>query len=152
MTRINLGVAPYELCDQHLIAEYRELPRVRHVLMDRVYAGKATADDIPQKFCLGTGHVLYFINRGKFLKRRFFALLQEMRLRGFATNFETWQGFPEQFCLDCGRTDDYFRGREMVRARICERLITMKREPTWTKCSNPWWTVTAMGERHAEVS
>jgi len=28
MTRINIGILPHDLTDQHLLAEFRELPRI----------------------------------------------------------------------------------------------------------------------------
>ena len=48
MTRINL-VKVEELSDQHLIAEYRELPRC--------LKQKVNLKDAPDRYTLGKGHV-----------------------------------------------------------------------------------------------
>lgn len=54
MTRINL-VEPRYLTDEHLLAEYRELPRV-FTYVDR----HGIAEDRPESYKLGKGHVKFF--------------------------------------------------------------------------------------------
>ena len=73
MTRINL-VPPSELHDKHLLAEYRELPRV--------FKLARPCDDIPEKYCLGTGHVKFFYNKLEFLYKRQCQLCEEMKRQG----------------------------------------------------------------------
>ena len=79
MTRINL-LDPSLLTDQHLIAEYRELPRV-FTLALKAY-GK------PSNYVLGPGHVKFFYDKLKFLEQRQTALIQECKNRGFNISFE----------------------------------------------------------------
>lgn len=83
MTRINL-VPVSELSDQHLIAEYRELPRVFS------YA-KTLKDFKPVKgsYRLGTGHVKFFVDKLHFLNDRYAALHAEMNNRGFKTSYSS---------------------------------------------------------------
>ena len=60
MTRINVGICEEELCDQHLVAEYRELPRL---------FGHIPKGPIPGCFTLGRGHVNYCSQFQGFLKK-----------------------------------------------------------------------------------
>ena len=87
MTRINL-IPPQELMDLHLLAEYRELPRVFPLVEAAQEKGLTPQDiKIPQTFCLGTGHVLFFYNKLIFLMNRQRSLVEEMLRRGYAPNF-----------------------------------------------------------------
>ena len=54
MTRINL-VPPAELCDQHLLAEHRELTRIPNA----VAKGKYHLKGQPTEYKLGEGHVRF---------------------------------------------------------------------------------------------
>lgn len=76
MTRINC-IPPEELSRQHLLAEYRELPRLRHA------TAEAAADKLPVSYRLGTGHCKFFYNKGLYLIRRHAALIKEMLARGY---------------------------------------------------------------------
>ena len=67
MTRINVGIQPVELTDQHLIAEHREIKRIPNC----VAKGKYNMEGIPDKFKLGTGHVKFFYNKLLYLKFRY---------------------------------------------------------------------------------
>lgn len=56
MTRINL-VDPVILSDKHLMAEYRELPRIFTAVTKLVDKNIRPHDvDIPEKYVLGKGH------------------------------------------------------------------------------------------------
>jgi deoxyribonuclease (pyrimidine dimer) len=81
MTRINV-IDPKYLTDQHLMAEYRELPMVMSSLR-RSLASKTGLKKIPEQYTLNTGHVSFFYPRGKFLKKRYEAIVQELRARGY---------------------------------------------------------------------
>ena len=80
MTRINV-VPPATLSRQHLIAEYRELPRVFSLARKRYKAGQYYGG--PDLYTLGTGHVLFFTTRLLFCLIRYQQLVDEMRLRGY---------------------------------------------------------------------
>jgi deoxyribonuclease (pyrimidine dimer) len=79
MTRINL-IPPQDLHDKHLLAEYRELPRI--------FKLARVAPDAPQTYTLGKGHVTFFYDKLKFLYKRQVALVKEMRSRGFTCNYD----------------------------------------------------------------
>lgn len=81
MTRINV-VDPQYLTDQHLMAEYRELPMVIGSLKRSLRSAKGV-HSIPENYTLNGGHVKFFYNKGKFLKRRYTALVAELVARGY---------------------------------------------------------------------
>lgn len=77
MTRINC-VSPSELVDKHLLAEYRELPRV-FALARAPRSGEA----FPSEYTLGRGHVTFFYDKLGYLANRHSQLVKEMLRRGF---------------------------------------------------------------------
>lgn len=87
MTRINV-VPPAELSGPHLVAEYRELPRIFGLVQKAAARGERPDDRRnPPAYVLGPGHVRFFYPRLDFLARRFAALVEEMRRRGYAPSF-----------------------------------------------------------------
>lgn len=75
MTRINV-VSPDVLTDQHLLAEWRELPRVLKY---------ATGEPAPAgPYRLGAGHVLFFRDKTGWLAARHAALTAELLSRGYS--------------------------------------------------------------------
>lgn len=77
MVRINL-INPKKLADQHLIAEYNE------ILMLLGYVEKyPSIKNIPKKYVLGKGHIIFFKNKLKYIKKRFESIKKEMKKRGF---------------------------------------------------------------------
>jgi deoxyribonuclease (pyrimidine dimer) len=71
MTRINT-IDPSDLLDQHLFAEYREITRISSLARPLVSYGT---------YCMGTGHMKFFYNKGAFLAKRLQALQVEMDKR-----------------------------------------------------------------------
>ncbi len=83
MTRINL-TPPETLDPRHLVAEYRELPRVFALIRadDAKRAlGLCTPDPGPH-YVLGAGHVRFFYDKALWLLTRQRSLIAEMRRRG----------------------------------------------------------------------
>lgn len=119
MTRINL-VPPAELCDQHLLAEHRELTRIPNV----VAKGKFSLEGQPAHYKLGTGHVKFFFDKMQFLKHRYEALHDECLSRGFNVkniwpesgleNPELWKDYePTETAL--------LENRERIKIRMPEK-------------------------------
>lgn len=84
MTRINV-VTPQSLTDQHLMAEYRELTMV-HASLRRSLKTKTVREvlsKIPKAYTLNTGHVTFFYDKLVFLRRRYEALIDELKTRGY---------------------------------------------------------------------
>lgn len=88
MTRINV-VPVGELCDQHLLAEHRELTRIPNGIADGKYLDKSK---IPDFYTVrtennpdgGKGHMYFFANKLMYLKKRYLLLCRELRERGFS--------------------------------------------------------------------
>lgn len=144
MTRINLGVGAHELCDQHLLAEYRELPRIRGLLFQTIERGSPLRSRIPSTFSLGKGHMLFFLNKGAFLQKRWEGLVRELRLRGVSLSFMTWRDYPsvydDIFLLHDIGPEEQARGRTILLPRLVGRLLTARKPPTWKLREPPsWW-------------
>lgn len=77
MTRINV-IEPAELTDQHLLAEYRELPRIFAL------ARPLRPREVVPTYRLGAGHVRFFYPLTGWLSRRQAALIAECKRRGFS--------------------------------------------------------------------
>lgn len=130
MTRINL-IPVQELSDQHLIAEYRELPRV--------CKQKINIDDASDKYLLGKGHVKWCRKHLVFVLNRYYLLCSEMRYRGFTVNYEYDElldylfknPVAEEFLWkDYEPTEDDIT---LSRNRIISKI---KMKPNWYKWTN----------------
>ena len=134
MTRINLGVDPRELCDQHLHAEYRELPRIYPLAL----RFDPNADTTPQQFRLGEGHMRFFIPYGGTLRVRWQRVCNEKRYRGFQNKL-SWRPFPTELC-GLVPLEEIDRAIPLIRERIQQRIQEgHPEEPRWTKRESPDW-------------
>lgn len=116
MTRINL-VPPAELCDQHLLAEHRELTRIPNA----VAKGKFSLKGQPADYKLGEGHVRFFFNKLTFLKKRYDALHEECLARGFKVQYFWAEALPQDpsLWLDYEPTETaLFANRERIELRM----------------------------------
>lgn len=125
MTRLNVLPAE-ELNRQMLFAEIRELPRV-FTLVKNAQAKGANKWSIrkvqPSEYTLGTGHVLYFYTRLKFLADRYEVLCDEWRSRGYNVNQVSRSDLLNGLHNDW--MDDYIPTPEALkinRERITKRL------------------------------
>lgn len=76
MTRINT-IPPQHLLDQHLFAEWRELPRVMAI------ARPLRPREAPDAYALGRGHLKFFYGLTGYLSARHAQLTSEVVARGF---------------------------------------------------------------------
>jgi len=89
VTRINcvpVGI----LHGEHLVAEYRELPRAFGLVRAAIARGenaKSVRERAPATYTLGTGHVLFFLVRLGYLAVRQDAIVREMLARGYKPQF-----------------------------------------------------------------
>ncbi|MGV3653671.1 MAG: pyrimidine dimer DNA glycosylase/endonuclease V [Noviherbaspirillum sp.] len=119
MTRINC-VPVQELSGPHLVAEYRELPRVFALARKASMRGTFVQ---PAAYTLGKGHLLFFYTRLGYLAKRHAALIREMQRRGYRPSFQGVERhhFPE---IPDAYWDDWDPPEEAVhlnRQRIAER-------------------------------
>ncbi|MDD4877968.1 MAG: pyrimidine dimer DNA glycosylase/endonuclease V [Candidatus Nanoarchaeia archaeon] len=76
MVRVNI-ISPKLLSDQHLLAEHLE------IIMLISYARKNPPAEIPARYCLGKGHIIFFKNKIRYLQKRHLEIQKEMKNRGF---------------------------------------------------------------------
>jgi len=119
MTRINAGIPPERLTNQHLIAEHREIKRVPNCIAK----GRYNLAGQPAEFTLGTGHVKFFYSRCGYLLTRYQQLHAECLRRGFAVQDYSgaWQGVPDALMGEYHPTPQAVK---LIEARINERLAS----------------------------
>lgn len=134
MTRINV-IDPTQLTDQHLMAEYRELPMVMGSLK-RTKASKAgwQFNKVPPHYTLNKGHVYFFTNKKQFLFERFNALIIELRHRGYKISpadrnidWNVFDGIPQVEWVPTHSCKEI--NAERIRTRISEK-------PDWYRWTN----------------
>lgn len=123
MTRINC-IPPEELTPAHLVAEYRELPRIFGLVRAAIARGEKPGDPRnPTAYRLGAGHVRFFYPRLGWLLARQIALVAEMRARGYAPSFDRPEVLVEGVGPDwMGHWQPTPEALAENRARIAERL------------------------------
>lgn len=83
MTRINT-IPPSLLTDQHLMAEYREMPMVNASLARTLRSKRGLQiNRIPRHYTLNSGHVMFHYNKGLYLFNRFTAIVEELNNRHY---------------------------------------------------------------------
>jgi len=117
MTRINCGIPPSELHDKHLLAEHREIKRIPNMIK----SGKAKLDNIPEKFCLGKGHVKFFYNKLQYLTNRYHLIYLQCLKRGFNVTYygDAFKDLPIELMNNYRPT---LTDKMIVRQRIKLRL------------------------------
>lgn len=133
MTRINL-VPVEELSDQHLMAEYRELPRI----IKAVIGKKIHTNNLPQSFCLGKGHVKFFTNKLNFLLRRYELLYQELIFREYNLSSQNTTGSLREMLENSGYSPeiDYVFTEEEInisKQRLIEKFLLRPNWYRWSK-------------------
>jgi len=133
MTRINTCI-PKALTDQHLLGEYNEIRRPVNLAVRRYEKyGKDAFKNLPQKYQLGGGHVLFFYDKLQYLHKRFDAICDEMRARGFSVN----TGFdrdrvPDYLYNDWEPTQESI---DILKSRLKEKIESTK--PFWRYYRKP---------------
>lgn len=124
--RCNVGIDPFFLTDQHLVAEYREITMVYGNLKLNKFQIKNT---IPSSFTLNEGHMNFFKDKLLYLVKRHKALIEEMRARGFQTNLShpNIDYVPRTLKNDWTPSED---DSKIIKQRIIEKI---KMKPTFYK-------------------
>lgn len=137
MTRINL-LPVVELSDQHLMAEYRELPRI----VNAVICGRLSGARAPKKYVLGVGHVKFFADKIDFLYTRYIKIWDELVYRGFTLNPDF---APENMgkkikSSNCDISNNYKFSEDDIllsRNRIIEKISQKPEFYKWTRRQIP---------------
>ena len=134
MTRINV-IPVYELSDQHLLAEYRELPRV--------IKQKLKLDDSVDRYHLGCGHMKWARKHWKFTLNRYYELFSEMLYRGFYPKYTPAE--LEQYAVELNEVNpdaNYIVDQidiNLNRERIISKYKLHPEHYTWTNRTKPNW-------------
>jgi len=117
MSRVNIGINPKYLADQHLIAEHVEITMITGGLRRHNYQIKSI---IPSGFCLGKGHINFFKNKILYLKNRLDEVKKEMISRGFKVSCNiNLNEFPVTLC---NNWQPVILDSNIIRRRIAEKL------------------------------
>jgi len=125
MTRVNL-VPVGELANQHAMAEWREIKMIPKALARslKTQSHEKVLKKIPKEFTLNTGHVMFFYDKGTYLRRRYDQLTKELLARGY--NINIYAEFdPEDIMSDPAWNGDYApddRALTIIRERIAEKI------------------------------
>lgn len=130
MTRINC-IPVEELSDQHLFAEFRELPRIRHM------HPRNTEPTISCEYVLGKGHVMFFLDKGLWLEKRHKELYDELvkRYQRSDKNFETvipllsLDHWEEKYMNDWQPNEKEI---DINVERVLDRILNGKINHTWS--------------------
>lgn len=121
--RFNIGIDPRMLTDEQLYAESREL-KFLPAYFKRY--GMSAIERVPERFCLGKGHILFFAYKPSYSLRRYRMVLQECWKRGIAAEDESWR-----WDVYGDMRDDYhdegWEG-EVIRQRIIEKIRISPKE------------------------
>lgn len=131
MARVNVGVNPMYLADQHLIAESVEITMIVGSLRVNDYQIKGFK---PEKYGLGKGHINFFKDKLIYLALRLYEVNKEMKRRGFkpGTDPDLIMKNPEEFLNDWAPE---LEDSMIVRRRIIEKMIK-KPVGFWRFCRN----------------
>lgn len=132
MTRINSAIKVSMLTDEHLLAEHREIKRLPSVYLKRKES-KIGLTDLPKHFTLGTGHVLFFIDKPEFTFGRYLDIYNECTHRGFnVENYSSnWNVYKSEYNNPI--SNNYTPSNQeynLLIERITERLLGSKK-PYW---------------------
>lgn len=120
MTRINSAIPVRNLTDEHLLAEHREIKRLPASFLKSYESGALKR--VPEKFCLGKGHVTFFLDKARFTLERYRLIHEECLRRGF--NVPDYSGNWARISLEsCWKS--YFPTEEehaLLIDRISERI------------------------------
>ena len=120
MTRINVGVKPEELMNQHLIAEIKEIPQLIGQLRKSISSKNFSIDDIPIDFRLGSGHVKFFYNKLNYLIDRYDLLLAEAEFRNYNCRYMLFLDNLPRWCF--GDYQENEKDRLMILERIQSKI------------------------------
>ena len=127
MTRINAGIDPRRLTDEHLRAEHREIQRLVANYRKALQCG--SINRIPDTFRLGKGHVLFFLDKWSYIVAKMAFINKEMRKRGF----KSYDVIDIGTIQTCEHLKDYQPteyDKVIVEERIIERLNNSPK-PYW---------------------
>ena len=125
MTRINSAINVRRLTDEHLLAEHREIKRMPYCIGKAIASGSVKR--IPEKFTMGRGHVLFFLDKMLFVENRYRQLYQECNRRNFNVGLyiDNFSPLPRACRCDYTPTDEE---QKLLIERITECIMQPKKK------------------------
>jgi deoxyribonuclease (pyrimidine dimer) len=123
-------IEPCLLTDQHLIAERRELRLIPPLFEKRFkkLGIKGVVSNIPDQYCLGKGHMLFWMNKGEYLRTRYSELTDEMLIRGFKPDLSIFYFLtPEARDVSI----DYVPSTHDIQILLERVTAKINQKPTW---------------------
>lgn len=127
MSRINLGIDPKNLTNEHLLSEHREIKRICDVYRKIKESNRKV--NIPNNFCLGKGHIMFFVYKPETTYYRFIQIHNECLNRNFIVEDykKNWDVYNTT--LDKNKIiENTKEGIELLKLRIKERLLNSKKK------------------------
>lgn len=118
--RINVGISPKDLSDEHLRAEEAEIAMCPG-FYNKVWKGKST---ISLQFTLGKGHISFFMNKKTWTLKRYQTLHNECLRRGFdgiKDKSYRWNEWNPKEDIDYVPTS---RDKRIIKERIISKIET----------------------------
>jgi len=134
--QMRINVIPVSLLlDQHLRAEFREIIMSIHFYKKSLASPKGIdKTKISSKYTLNQGHAYMWYNKFGYIKKRYFELLDEMKLRGFKTD-EIESKFIPLFdeVIPLEIQNDYTPTQEDIQINLDRIKEKIKLRPNWYK-------------------
>ena len=130
MTRVNV-VPIKKLCNKHLFAEWREMPRLvqnLHISLNRK-SKPFDKSEISPVYTLGKGHVKFFYDKFKYLHKRHIKITDELVKRGYnlsTTDSSFFRNVPKEYY------NDYKPTKEDKRVNWARIEVRMPKNPRYT--------------------
>ncbi len=125
MTRINSAIPVRNLTDEHLLAEHREIKRLPYQWCKSYNNGYISF--APEKFTLGKGHVLFFLNKQGFILERYKQIHEECLKRDFKVDdySDNWTYVALDYMKGYEPTEEE---RNLLIERIMDRILHGNKE------------------------
>lgn len=127
--RINVISTVY-LTDQHLVAEYREMKMITYYYVKSA-ATKTGIDKskISERYVLSQGHAYMWYDKFGYIEKRFQAICDEMRYRGFKCDYDKldYTGIPKS------AFGNFVPTQADVKVNLDRVLIRLAKQPGWYK-------------------
>lgn len=129
MTRINSAIPVSALTDEHLLAEHREITR-----LPSLYAKGKDSKSLsvpPNTFVLGTGHVLFFLDKPIFCYNRYVDIYRELLKRRINVKFNGVVWYEKYSAKDMIFSKKYKtteQEKKLLVNRITQRILESKKK------------------------
>ena len=129
MVRVNVGIKPYDLTDEHLRAENVE------IMMLLKFVEKYPQGHVPETFSLNKGHISFFRDKVTYLFSRLTQVQREMYNRGMVIN----KPISElSYNIPLSNYNNYYPSK-IDKKIISERLISRVINPLKKKNPFRWY-------------